>query len=97
MPPSEWFSIDSSVALDGLKSLILLLFLVSVRALAVRWIAGNQTLTMESKRRWVVTTRNSVVLAFLIGLVIIWAHELQAFAVSLVALAAAMVLATKEL
>lgn len=97
MPPSEWFSIDSSVALDVLKSLILLLFLVSVRALAVRWIAGNQTLTMESKRRWVVTTRNSVVLAFLIGLVIIWAHELQAFAVSLVALAAAMVLATKEL
>ncbi|THJ18505.1 MAG: mechanosensitive ion channel family protein [Nitrospira sp. CG24B] len=97
MPPSEWFSIDSSVALDGLKSLILLLFLVSVRALAVRWIAGNQTLSMESKRRWVVTTRNSVVLAFLIGLVIIWAHELQAFAVSLVALAAAMVLATKEL
>ncbi len=97
MPPSEWFSIDSSVALDGLKSLILLLFLISVRALAVRWIAGNRTLSMESKRRWVVTTRNSVVLAFLIGLVIIWAHELQAFAVSLVALAAAMVLATKEL
>jgi small-conductance mechanosensitive channel len=97
VPPSEWFSIDSSVALDGLKSLILLLFLISVRALAVRWIAGNQTLSMESKRRWVVTTRNSVVLAFLIGLVIIWAHELQAFAVSLVALAAAMVLATKEL
>jgi small-conductance mechanosensitive channel len=97
VPPSEWFSIDSSVALDGLKSLILLLVLISVRALAVRWIAGNQTLSMESKRRWVVTTRNSVVFAFLIGLVIIWAHELQAFAVSLVAVAAAMVLATKEL
>jgi small-conductance mechanosensitive channel len=95
--PREWFSIDSSIALDGLKSLILLLFLISVRALAVRWFAGNQTLSMESKRRWVVTTRNSVVLAFLIGLVIIWAHELQAFAVSLVAVAAAMVLATKEL
>jgi small-conductance mechanosensitive channel len=30
-------------------------------------------------------------------LVVIWAHELQAFAVSLVALAAALVLATKEL
>ena len=97
MPPSEWFSIDSSVALDGLKSLILLLFLIAVRALVVRWIANNPTLSMESKRRWVVTTRNSVVFAFLIGLVIIWAHELQAFAVSLVALAAAMVLATKEL
>jgi small-conductance mechanosensitive channel len=97
VPPSEWFPIDSSVTLDGLKSLILLLFLIIIRALTVRWIAGNPTLTMESKRRWVVTTRNSVVFAFFIGLVIIWAHELQAFAVSLVALAAAMVLATKEL
>jgi len=97
VPPNEWFSIDSSVALDGLKSLILLLFLIVVRTLTVRWIAGNPTLSMESKRRWVVTTRNSVVFAFLIGLVIIWAHELQTFAVSIVALAAAFVLATREL
>lgn len=85
------------VALDGLKSLILLLTLVVVRSLIVRWIAHNPALSMESKRRWVVTTRNSVVFAFFIGLVIIWAHELQAFAVSIVALAAALVLATKEL
>lgn len=97
MSQSEWFGIDSSVALDGLKSLILLLAMVIARSLIVRWIAHNPTLSMESKRRWVVTTRNSVVFAFLIGLVIIWAHELQAFAVSLVALAAALVLATKEL
>ena len=97
MPQSQWFSIDSFVALDSLKSLILLLTLIAARALIVRWIAGNPALSMESKRRWVVTTRNSVVFAFLIGLVIIWAHELQAFAVSLVALAAAMVLAIKEL
>ncbi|HSA86171.1 MAG TPA: hypothetical protein VLE46_08310 [Nitrospira sp.] len=97
MSQSEWFRIDSMVALDGLKSLILLLTLVVVRSLIVRWIARNPTLSMEAKRRWVVTTRNSVVFAFLIGLVIIWAHELQAFAVSIVALAAALVLATKEL
>lgn len=97
MPESEWFSIGSSVALDGLKSLILLLTLVAVRSLIVRWIAHNPALSMESKRRWVVTTRNSAVFAFLIGLVIIWAHELQAFAVSIVALAAALVLATREL
>ncbi len=52
---------------------------------------------MEAKRRWVVSVRNSMVFVFLLGLVVIWAHELQAFAVSLVALAAALVLATKEL
>jgi small-conductance mechanosensitive channel len=94
---SGWVSIDSSVVLDGVKSLILLASLVILRTLIVRWIARNPTLSMEAKRRWVVTTRNSIVFAFLIGLVVIWAHELQAFAVSLVALAAALVLATKEL
>ena len=97
MTSGEWFSIDSAVAFDGVKSLVLLLALLIIRTLIVRWLANNPALSMESKRRWVVTARNSVVFAFLIGLVIIWAHELQAFAVSIVALAAALVLATKEL
>ena len=92
-----WIQIDSLVVLDGLKSLILLVSLVITRALLVRWISRNPTLSMESKRRMVDTTRNSTVFVFLIGLVVIWAHELQAFAVSIVALAAALVLATKEL
>lgn len=92
-----WIQIDSLVVLDGVKSLILLVSLVITRTLVVRWISRNPTLSMESKRRLVVNTRNSIVFAFLIGLVVIWAHELQAFAVSIVALAAALVLATKEL
>src|SRR5512134_863729 len=89
--------IDSSVVLDSLKSLMLLLSVVAARILIVRSIAKNQALTMEAKRRWVVSVRNTMVFVFLLGLVVIWAHELQAFAVSLVALAAALVLATKEL
>jgi small-conductance mechanosensitive channel len=92
-----WIQFDSSVVLDGVKSLVLLACLLIIRILVVRWISRNPALSMESKRRWVVTTRNSIVFAFLVGLVVIWAHELQAFAVSLVALAAALVLATKEL
>jgi small-conductance mechanosensitive channel len=95
--PSWLPHIDSSVLLDGLKSLILLITIVITRILVVRWISRNHALSMEAKRRWVVTTRNSMVFAFVIGLVVIWAHELQAFAVSIVALAAALVLATKEL
>ena len=89
--------LDSSIVLDGLKSLLLLLSVLIARTLVVRSIARNSALTMEAKRRWVVTVRNSTVFVFLLGLVVIWAHELQAFAVSLVALAAALVLATKEL
>lgn len=89
--------IDSSVFLDALKSLLFLLFLLIVRTLVVRAISRNPALTMESKRRGVVSVRNTMVFVFLVGLVVIWAHELQALAVSLVALAAALVLATKEL
>ena len=89
--------IDSSVLLDGITSILLLFSLLILRTLIVRAISKNPTLSMEAKRRWVVSVRNTMVLVLLIGLVVIWAHELQAFAVSLVALAAALVLATKEL
>lgn len=89
--------IDSSVVLDGLKSILWLLSLLIIRTLIVRAISKNPTLSMEAKRRGVVSVRNTVVFALLVGLVVIWAHELEAFAVSLVALAAALVLATKEL
>jgi len=89
--------IDSSALLDGLSSLLLLFSLLIVRALIVRAISKNPTLSMEAKRRWVVSVRNTMVFVLLVGLLVIWAHELQAFAVSLVAVAAALVLATKEL
>jgi len=93
-----WFpNIDSAFALDGLKSLLLLLAVLIARTLIVRSISANPTLTMEAKRRWVVSVRNTMLFVFMVGLVVIWAHELQALAVSLVALAAALVLATKEL
>ena len=92
-----WMTVDSSVVLDGLKSLILLVSVILIRTLVVRGISRNHALSMEDKRRWVVTTRNSMVFVILIGFVVIWAHELEAFAVSIVALAAALVLATKEL
>ena len=94
----SWFpQIDSSVVLDGLKSILWLALLLIARTLLVRWILKNAALSMEDKRRWVVTARNSTVFVFLVGLVVVWAHELEAFAVSLVALAATLVLATKEL
>ena len=95
--PSWLPHIDSSAVLDGLTSILLLLFLLILRTLIVRAIAKNPTLSMEAKRRWVVSIRNTMVFVLLVGLVVIWAHEFQAFGLSLVALAAALVLATKEL
>ena len=60
--------IDSSVVLDGLTSLLLLLSLLIVRTLIVRAISKNPTLSMEAKRRWVVSVRNTIVFVLLVGL-----------------------------
>ena len=95
--PSWLPHIDSSAVLDGITSILLLFSLLILRTLIVRAIAKNPTLSMEAKRRWVVSVRTTMVFVLLVGLVVIWAHELQAFGLSLVALAAALVLATKEL
>lgn len=95
--PQLMSALESTFLLDGLKSLILLLVVFLIRMVLIRSISKNSALDMESKRRWVVTSRNTMVFVVLIGLFFIWAHELQTFTVSLVALAAALVLATKEL
>ena len=94
----QWFpSTDSVFFLDGFKSLILLLVVFVLRTVFVRSISKHSHLTTEAKLRWLVTVRNTMVFVFVVGLIFIWAHELQAFAVSLVAIAVALVLATKEL
>jgi small-conductance mechanosensitive channel len=94
----DWLTTsDSTVVLDALQSLVLLAVVLALRSILVRAISRNQSLTFEARRRWAINIRNAVAVTFVIGLVFIWAHELSAFAVSLVAVAVALVLATKEL
>lgn len=50
----------------------------------------------ETRRSWIVAVNNLATLLIVLGLVVIWATELQSFVVSLVALAVALVIATKE-
>ncbi len=90
-------AIDSNWMLDGLKTLALVLAVFALRTLLVRWVSSQKGFTVEDRRRWVVHIRNGMLVLFAVGMAAIWANELQAFAVSLIALAAALVLATKEL
>jgi len=53
--------------------------------------------TPELRRRWLVQVRNAAVLLLLLGLAMIWAEELRTLALSIVAIAVAFVVATKEL
>ncbi len=90
-------AVDPVLLYDIPKTLLLLAVVLAFRAVLVRSVSKNPTLTLEAKRRWVVAIRNTAALGFLAGLVFMWLHELQTFAVSIVAIAAALVLATKEL
>ncbi|HEX2055625.1 MAG TPA: hypothetical protein VHF07_03970 [Nitrospiraceae bacterium] len=90
-------AVEPTLLYDILKSLLLLAVVLAFRFALVRSIAKNPHLTLEAKRRWVVAIRNTAALGFLTGLAFLWLNELQTFAVSLVAIAAALVLATKEL
>lgn len=77
-------------------SLLLILILFIVRHFIVRHIR-SRSFPLEVKRRWLVQLRNAAVLLFIVGLCVIWAAELRTVALSFVAIAAAVVLATKEL
>ncbi|MGH7231452.1 MAG: mechanosensitive ion channel family protein [Nitrospiraceae bacterium] len=94
----NWWPYSESPVLPYLlKSVILLAVVLLARVVLVRAVLRSEALTVETRRRWVLNIRNSMVLIFVTGLVFIWFHELSTFAVSLVAIAVAIVLATKEL
>ncbi len=71
-------------------------------AIIVRWftlsrIRAAEGLSNDMRRRWAAQVRLFSLLILALGLMIIWGRELQAFALSVVAIAAAIVIATKEL
>ncbi|MEX2601519.1 MAG: mechanosensitive ion channel domain-containing protein [Balneolaceae bacterium] len=75
---------------------ILILTVIILRSLTTRFIRRTVTST-DLRRRWLVQSRNGLILLLLLGLVIIWGEELRTLALSVVAIAVAFVVATKEL
>lgn len=93
----NWYPYSQNVLLgDAVSSIILIAALFAVRAVLLRTVI-NRPLPHDLRRRSLVNLRNALLFVFLVGLVFIWAHELRTFTVSLVALAVAIVIATKEL
>ena len=83
--------------LDLLASLLLLLVLWVSRKLVERLLRARAEVPPHLLRRWIATTRNAFLFLLLLGLVLIWAPQLRTFALSLTAVAVAVVVATKEL
>lgn len=63
----------------------------------VRQISLSKKIPINDRRQWIVTIKTFLLFFLLIGLIVIWAQELRTFAVSLVAVAAAFVIAFKEM
>lgn len=82
---------------DLLASLRLLLLLWIARKLVVRSIRARPELAPHNQRRLIASSRNVFLLLLIVGLVFIWAPQLRTFALSLTAVAVAIVVATKEL
>ncbi|PWN05889.1 mechanosensitive ion channel domain-containing protein [Rhodohalobacter mucosus] len=96
MPQSFDLSVSETLLELLIITGILVLFLVIIRALSGRYIRKNVH-SAELRRRWLVQSRNALILILLLGLVLIWADELRTLALSIVAIAVAFVVATKEL
>jgi small-conductance mechanosensitive channel len=81
----------------GLSTVFLVLIIIIVRMGIHHSLFRSTELPAETRRRWAVNLRNGLLLLFLLGMIFIWAPQLQTFAVSVFAVAVAFVLATKEI
>ncbi|MGL4994913.1 MAG: mechanosensitive ion channel domain-containing protein [Deefgea sp.] len=90
------FLLDRNLLRDLVLTALLLMGMLTLRAGMRKAIMHRDDFSLETKRRWLVTLRNLILGLTVLGMVLIWGQEIQTFAVSLVAVAAAFVLATKE-
>jgi small-conductance mechanosensitive channel len=87
---------DHEAARDGLASLVLILVALVVRSAALRALSRS-ALDTEVQLRGRVQIRNATLAVIVLGVIVIWAEELRAVAISIAAVGAALVIATKEL
>lgn len=80
-----------------LSSVILALMLLFLHIIGGRYLGKLEAPDSQTRRRWLVSLRNACILLLLAGFFVIWATQLRTLAFSLVAFAAAIVIALKEI
>ncbi|MDX1491915.1 MAG: mechanosensitive ion channel family protein [Pseudohongiellaceae bacterium] len=90
------FDVTDSIFRLLISTALLVISILIARALVARFIK-QKVESPELRRRWLVQSRNGLLLLMLLGLLIIWGEELRTLALSIVAIAVAFVVATKEL
>lgn len=79
------------------RTAVLIALVLLTRVIAIRRIRSAEGMSKDMRRRWSAQVRLITLLLIVLGLLLIWGAELKTFALSVVAIAAAIVIATKEL
>lgn len=80
-----------------LTSFFLILALLGIRQALISAVRRKSEVLSRDQRRWMSRIKNTIIIIGFLGIVMIWAPQLQALALSLTAVAVALVVATKEM
>ncbi|MFP4386346.1 MAG: mechanosensitive ion channel family protein [Alphaproteobacteria bacterium] len=80
-----------------ITSLLIIAGFILLRFVLARLIRGKNEFLDKDQRRWINRINNTASISIVISLILIWAPQLHTFALSLTAVAVAIVLTTKEL
>lgn len=86
---------DNVVVRDGLASLVIIAVALVLRGAALQALRRSK-LEIDDLLRWRTQIRNFTIAVVISGVIVVWAAELRAVAISVAAIAAALVIATKE-
>lgn len=99
MSKLEWSQFDAAFFTENFEyiaTLVWVIGIVLIRRYLKRALRTNEKLDVDRKRRRLNTVDNVFNLVMFVGLVLIWATELQNIAISIAAFMVALVIATKE-
>ncbi|EDP60456.1 mechanosensitive ion channel family protein [Vibrio sp. AND4] len=90
-------AIDFLLTHKILFSVLILLFIVILRRFILSQIRGDDAFITEEQRSWMSRTKNGAFATTLLLLFILWKSEISEFALSVTAIAVAIVVASKEI
>jgi small-conductance mechanosensitive channel len=93
---NPWFVEHARHLVQLAFTLAWLLLILLMRSFGLRILQGKEWPSEEERLRWRLRTVNAAVILLIIGVILIWFTELRDMALGAVALAAALVIATRE-
>lgn len=89
-----WQHLDSS---KSISTIVLVLMALIIRSIIAAWLDKNEKMPPHVLNTWKMRLQRTIVFLIIIMIVVVWAPELRTLAVTLVAVAMAIVIALKEI